>query len=92
MLSTLSERAVAVQVAESPEADDEPRVDDWQHVRARWEAQRVNVVLRAGSDLVAVIGNRTVRVGDVLEEGVRVVEIRPDSVLLEEFAPEVEAP
>ncbi len=59
----------------------------WQQAAARWEAKRVRIVFRAGSDLMAVVGDQTVRVGDVLEEGVRVAEIRPDGVVLEEMRP-----
>lgn len=64
-------------------AETEPVPDPWEGVRTRWETKRVSVVLRAGNGLIAVLGDETVRVGDVLD-GVRVVEIRPDGVLLEE--------
>lgn len=58
-------------------------VDPWEDARDRWAAERVSLVLSTPTGLVAVIGDRMVRVGDELDEYCRVAEIRADGIVIE---------
>lgn len=61
----------------------EPELDGWDGTKQRWEAERVSIVLSTPTGLVAVVGDRMLRVGDELEDGCRVVEIRSDGIVAE---------
>lgn len=47
-----------------------------------WEAYRVDMIMHSPGDSVAVINDRLVRPGDLLEPGVEVAAIRDDRVLV----------
>jgi hypothetical protein len=47
------------------------------------ETQGVNVVLRDGNQWIAVVGDKTIRVGDQLG-AFRVIEILPNGVVIED--------
>jgi hypothetical protein len=71
--------------------DDEEKLREKADKRARelkqlietLQQKRVSVVFRTEQGAVAVIGSRLVREGGLFEEGLRIVEIRPDGVILE---------
>jgi len=45
--------------------------------------ERVSIVFRSEKGTTAFVGSRLVQVGDLWEDGVRVIEIRPGGVTLE---------
>jgi hypothetical protein len=76
----------ADELAESP-------AETWEAIRNRWMAERTSIVLTTPAGPVAVVGNRRLRIGDEVEPGVRVVDIRRDGVVLEfDAEPTVPAP
>lgn len=76
--------AAGLLLDEVAEPEETAPLETWEQTRRFWETQRVSVVLRTADELLAVVGDRTVRVGDTLEGGVCVVDIGSGGILLEE--------
>jgi hypothetical protein len=57
--------------------------DRWEATRERWSRERTSIVLATPDGPVAVVGERMLRIGDEVEEGLRVVDIRADGIVLE---------
>lgn len=73
--------AESLQAARSKELDDEQR-EKLEAVMAEFKNQKVKMILRTDRGVTAVIGDRKVREGDIID-GVRIVSIRPDGVIIE---------
>lgn len=64
----------------TPEPQHDPRIE---HLMSQYAAQTPDLVLRSQRGVSAVIGSQTLTVGDVVEGGARVVEIRDDGIVFE---------
>jgi hypothetical protein len=77
----------AANILESETPQEPPAATEAEPARPTiWELQSVSIVYRGPKGPLAVIGDRTVGIGDMLDENTCVVDIRDDGVWLERIA------
>ncbi len=54
--------------------------------RRHWETQSASIIYQGPNGPVAVVGNKTVGVGDLLDENLRVVDIRQEGIWVSQIA------
>lgn len=87
----LANRTLGVLSQEGPQQNQETTVSSYQkeHIKrlkeriATLQQKQVSVVFQSESGTAAIIDSKIVHEGDLLEDGVRIVEIRSDGIVLQ---------